>query len=156
MLCVSLKGEPGPYPKPALLLLLPCLCIPSLLLISGILGRQWRLKPISYKQETGTHTGFCAQEPHRVLLSSSLYSRMYRNMGTMIFSLFWLFLLHLFLVQRHIMCNICGILYKSTLVYLFHNASQPQLFYKENILASKSSHIKCYKMNILKSLYKSI
>ena len=34
----------------------------------GTQGRSWRLESVPYKQENGGQKGFCAQEPHRVLL----------------------------------------------------------------------------------------
>ena len=99
------------------LLSLHCLCIPflpcfgnvcfwSLELWEGNGG--WSLFPTNKKQ--GHIQAFVPRSPIGSCSVSSLYSRMYRNMDIIIFSLFWLFPLHLFLVQSHIMCNICVIL----------------------------------------------
>ena len=77
LLCVSLEAEPGPCPKAALLFLdcsssslhpLPSLISNHLNLPFGTQGKSQRLKPIPYKQEMG-YTGFCAQEPLRILLN---------------------------------------------------------------------------------------
>lgn len=120
------KGGPGHYPKFALQFLtvpplslhpFPSLIRKCLLLISGTLGRQWRLKPISYKQETGTHTGFCAQSPIGSCSVSSLYSRMYRNMDTMIFSLDYS--LSISFQFRAILCVIYVLYFKNPLQFIY-------------------------------------
>ena len=86
-LCVSLEGEPGPFPQSAPLFLdcSPLSLHPLLCLISncwnkpfGTQGRSWRLKPTPYKKEgwgEGTQKGFCSQEPQSVLLLVSMCSK---------------------------------------------------------------------------------
>lgn len=107
---------PQVYPIVSCLLLL-CLCIPSFSWLAAVQIYHLGSRKV---MEAGVcslpaRNGGCRKisvprSPIGSCSVPSLYSRMYRNMDTMIFSLFWLFPLHLFLVQSHIMCNICVIL----------------------------------------------
>ena len=148
-------------------LLLPCLCIPSLLRLATVWSCPLELREghagwslfLTNKQQ-GIQKGFCAQEPHRVLLGFIPVFKNVQKYGC--HDIFWVlssqYSLSISFQFRAILCAISCVLYFKNPLYFIHldNATQPQLFYKEYILTSKSIHIKCYKMNVLKSLNKSI